>query len=313
LLGDEYFEDTCQLYSAAIVAEDKLGHVPIAAVEQLANLESRLADNKGDPDLAERAIARLHNLNKAAAGACDTDDHAAGSPTNGERAALIGSAYKRKAAIFARRIVTGDSSAASFIEFNEAIEASIAAYEIASRKWSDTQFDPYPALNALSLRALEGKYQAGVADCLSYAERANDRFTRSPDVWNAVIAADSLLVESLCRGALGGEGAPYEKTFEQVYQRYADALTNLQVAPKDLDSVAQQLCLLALFFEAKGVTRRPAKRAKAAATTATRLRRLAGKILPGSCKTPEGAVRHGGRKAGVAQAIARRKPRRRRR
>ena len=315
LLGDGYFEDTCKFYSAAIVAEDKLGHVPIAAVEQLANLESRLADNKGDPELAERAIARLHNLNKMAAGACDTGggDHAAGSPMNGERASVIGSAHKRKAAIFARRIVTGDASAATVKGFSEAIEASIAAYEIASRKWSDKQFDPYPALNGLSLRALEGSYQAGVADCLSYAERANERFKRSPDVWSAVTAADAYLVESLCRGALGGEDAQHEKTFEQVYQRYADALANLQVTPKDLDSVAQQLCLLALFFEAKGTTRSPAKRAKAAATTATRLRRLADKILPGSCKTPDRAVRHGSRKAGSAQATARRKPGRRRR
>ena len=314
LLGDGYFEDTCKFYSAAIVAEDKLGHVPIAAVEQLANLESRLADNKGDPELAERAIARLHNLNKMAAGACDTGggDHAAGSPMNGERASVIGSAHKRKAAIFARRIVTGDASAATVKGFSEAIEASIAAYEIASRKWSDKQFDPYPALNGLSLRALEGSYQAGVADCLSYAERANERFKRSPDVWSAVTAADAYLVESLCRGALGGEDAQHEKTFEQVYQRYADALANLQVTPKDLDSVAQQLCLLALFFEAKGTTRSPAKRAKAAATTATRLRRLADKILPGSCKTPDRAVRHGSRKAGSAQATARRKPGRRR-
>jgi CHAT domain-containing protein len=315
LLGDGYFEDTCKFYSAAIVAEDKLGHVPIAAVEQLANLESRLADNKGDPELAERAIARLHNLNKMAAGACDTGggDHAAGSPMNGERASVIGSAHKRKAAIFARRIVTGDASAATVKGFSEAIEASIAAYEIASRKWSDKQFDPYPALNGLSLRALEGSYQAGVADCLSYAERANERFKRSPDVWSAVTAADAYLVESLCRGALGGEDAQHEKTFEQVYQRYADALANLQVTPKDLDSVAQQLCLLALFFEAKGTTRNPAKRAKAAATTATRLRRLADKILPGSCKTPDRAVRHGSRKAGSAQATARRRPGRRRR
>jgi len=315
LLGDEYFEETCKLYSAAIVAEDKLGHVPIAAVEQLANLESRLAESKGDPDLAERAIARLHNLNKMAAGAGDTggDRHAAGSATNGERASLIASAYKRKAAIYARRIVTGDASAATIKGFNEAIDASLTAYQIASRKWSDTQFDPYPALNALSLRALEGKYQAGLADCLGYAERANERFTRSPDVWSAVTAADAFLVGSLCQGDLGGEGVQYEKTFEQVYQRYADALSHLQVAPKDLESVAQQLCLLALFFEAKGATRRAAKRAKAAATTATRLRRLAGKILPGSCETPDGTVQHGGRKTGAAQATSRRKPRRRRR
>ncbi len=315
LLGEKYFEDACKFYRAAIAAEDKRGRVPVAAVEQLANLESRLADNKGEPELAERAIARLHNLTKMVAGGRDADggDHAAGSTTNLERASVIASAYKRKAAIFARRIVAGDSSAAAVKGFNDATEASIAAYDIASGKSSDERFDPYPALNGLSLRALEGNYQAGVADCRACAERANERFKQSPDVWNAVMAAEAYLVESLCRGAFGGDDAQNEKTFERVCKRYADALANIQVAPKDLDSVAQQFCLLALFFDAKGATRTQATRAKAAAMTATRLRHLADKILPGSCKTPDNSARHDGQRAGSVQAAPRRKPRRRRR
>ena len=50
LLGVEYFEDACKFYIAAIAAEDKAGRVPIAAIEQLANLESRLAESRGDAE-----------------------------------------------------------------------------------------------------------------------------------------------------------------------------------------------------------------------------------------------------------------------
>jgi len=61
------------------------------------------------------------------------------------------------------------------------------------------------------------------------------------------MAADAYLVESLCSGALGNEDEKSEKAFEEVSRRYSEALAHIQIAPKDLDSVTQQLCLLALY------------------------------------------------------------------
>ncbi len=100
--------------------------MPIAAIEQLANLESRLAESRGDAELAERALARLKNLDQMAAepaddGVARTDKP--GSSANVERASVIGSAYKRKAAIFANRIIAGDTAAATVKEFNSAVRA----------------------------------------------------------------------------------------------------------------------------------------------------------------------------------------------
>ena len=286
LLGVDYFEDACKFYLTAIAAEDKVGRVPIAAIEQLANLESRLAESRGDAGLAERAIARLQNLDKISAG--PADDTAAktdkvGSSANVERASVIGSAYKRKAAIFANRIIAGDTAAATVKEFNNALRASIAAYEVGSGKSTDARFNPYPALNGLALKALEGTYREGVAECVACADKANDRFKQSPDVWNAVMAADAYLVESLCTGALGNEDGKSEKAFEQLSHRYMDALAHIQIAPKDLDSVTQQMCLLAVLFDAKAATRTRTIRGKADRVIAQRLRRLADTIRPGSC------------------------------
>jgi RNA 3'-terminal phosphate cyclase len=149
-----------------------------------------------------------------------------------------------------------------------------------------------------------------VEDCVLCAKKANERFVQEPTLWNAVMTADAYLVEALCRGTLGNEG----KTFEQVGKRYAEALTNIQFAPKDLDSVTQQLCLLALLFEAKGEIRTPKSRAKADAAVAARLRQLAERIQPGSSMVSEKPERKEiEQKVAPAQSVPRRRTRRRRR
>jgi hypothetical protein len=313
-LGIKYFEQACKLYRDAIAAEDKMRRVPIAAIEQLANLESQLAEIREDPELAELAVARLRNLYQIAEGARDDGAIAMDKATNAERASVMGSAYKRKAAIFASKILAGDTTRATVSAFNAAVQASIAAYEIGMGKPGDPRFDPYPALNALSLKALEGAYEDGAAVCLACAEKANESFMLSPDVWNAVMAAEAYLVESLCRGAWSKDDTASEQSFEQVCKRYADALTHIQIAPKHLDSVTQQLCLLALLFDAKGATQAQARRTKGDTAVAQRLRSLADRIQPGSCKAPENAPRVDSQgKDKPAQTAARRRARRRRR
>ena len=313
-LGIKYFEQACKLYREAIAAEDKMRRVPIVAVEQLANLESQLAEIRGDPELAELAVARLRNLYQIAEGARDDGAITMDKAVNVERASITGSAYKRKAAIFARKILAGDTTSATVSAFNAAVRASIAAYEIGMGKPSNPGFDPYPALNALSLRALEGAYKEGVAVCLACAEKANERFMVSPDAWNAVMAADAYLVESLCRGAWSKDNSVSQQSFEHVCKRFADAFTHLQIAPKHLESVTQQLCLLALLFDAKAATQAQARRTKGNTAIAQRLRSLADRILPGSCKAPESAARADAQgKDKPAPPAARRRKRRRRR
>ena len=71
-------------------------------------------------------------------------------------------------------------------------------------------------------------------------------------------------------------GAAAELRLDQIARGYSDALATIQVAPKELDSMVQQLLLLALLFEAgKKVG------------MAQPLRRLAERLLPGSSATDE--------------------------
>ena len=84
-----------------------------------------LGEHKSLPALIDRAVERLRDLDKAVTAAVD---YASGekarlprSPTNPERASVLGSVYKRKAAIFARKIVAGDRAAATRREFDAAV------------------------------------------------------------------------------------------------------------------------------------------------------------------------------------------------
>ena len=315
LLGEEYFTDAYRFYRAAVAAEDESGRLPVAAIEQLANIESRLGEHHNAPDQVDRAIQRLQDLDQIVDGnghALSEASETKRAKANVERQSLIGSAYKRKAAIYARRILSSEKkpSQESTRGIAAALSKAVAAYERASAASQEDRLDPdpYPMLNGLALRTIEGDYPDGVAECIACAERANERFGESPDVWHAVMAAEAHLVEALCSGAWSGDDAAAEKAFEQVQGCYASALANMQLAPKDLDSIARQLCLLALFFDAKGATRTQAARARADGMTAQRLRRLADKILPGSCKAP----RDGPAAAG-AKAKPQSKPKRRRR
>ena len=316
LFGVEYFEDACKFYLAAIAAEDKVGRVPIAAIEQLANIESRLGEHRGSPDLVDRAIQRLQALSEGVAGAIENASvNGAESPiarSSKERQSLVGGAYKRKAAIYAHQILDSKNkkSRESIQGFNEAIQNSIAAYKRASGASHEADFDPYAVLNWLALTALETTNPDGVEDCVLCAKKANERFVREPNFWNAVMTADAYLVEALCRGTLVDEG----KTFEQVGKRYGEALTNIQFAPKDLDSVTQQLCLLALLFEAKGKIRTPKSRAKADTAVAARLLQLAEQIQPGSSTVSEKPARKEiAQKAAQGPSVPSRGSRRRRR
>ncbi|MDQ3773939.1 MAG: hypothetical protein M3461_06030 [Pseudomonadota bacterium] len=103
------------------------------AIEQLANLEARAGEKQGGAEglwLIERAIDRLEGLlsctrestPKAEAAAAETPLGAKGR-TNAERWSLLGSAWKRKAAVLA------GTSSPDWGAVKEALEQSRNAYQ----------------------------------------------------------------------------------------------------------------------------------------------------------------------------------------
>jgi hypothetical protein len=268
-LGSDYFDRACRLYSAAIAEEDRAGRVPITAIEQLANLESRLGEQRAYPQLVDCGIERLRQLDQLAAAKIDYQTGGAQSAVrtraNAERQSLIGAAYKRKAAIYAVRIVKGDASVEG--EFDQAIRASIAAYQQSAKPVSSDEFYPYALLNQIALQALLGQGKDVIELCRKCSAKANANFMESGNFWDAIMVPEAFLIEALCSGMLSDPGGSGDQALEKVFEHYQASLRSIQVLPKEMDSVTQQLKLLALFFEA-------AKQAH----IARRLRRLAERL-----------------------------------
>ncbi|HLN83936.1 MAG TPA: CHAT domain-containing protein [Candidatus Binatia bacterium] len=252
-LGSDFFDKACRLYSAAIAEEDKAGRVPITAIEQLANLESRLGEQQGYPNLVDHAIERMRQLDELTASKMD---YQTGGPqgavrtrANAERQSLIGAAYKRKAAIYASRIVKGDASAAS--DFDAAIRASIASYQQSAKPVSSDELHPYALLNQIALQAVLGQTEGVIELCRRCSAKANANFMESASFWDAIMVPEAFLIEALCSGILSDPGESGDRALEKVIEHYEASLRSIQVLPKEMDSVTQQLNLLALFFEAK--------------------------------------------------------------
>ncbi|MBI1398371.1 MAG: CHAT domain-containing protein [Betaproteobacteria bacterium] len=310
-LGVAYFEKARACFLDALRGTDKDHSVPTRAIEELANLEARVAEERearggagmaGDPsldplELVESAIARLGFLTKIAGERSpfaegDTDSGRSAG-LNRERAILFGSTYKRKSAILAWRLLRG-AAGASIAELDHALQQSAKAYRAASLEPDSPDYKPYIALNVVALETVldAGRRRGGADDeAARLAEVRQCRTTAwsayriNPDFWNAVMPADADVVEALVKGELGLAGDPGDRVLDAIRNTYAAALSGARATPRELDSVVRQLCLLSLFYRVRSIG--PAGRARdhadLAARTSARLAVLANELVPDSC------------------------------
>ena len=249
-LGEAYFEKAREQYLAAIRPEDRSGRVPIRAIEQLANLEARTGHTTANAVLITTALGRLEGLVQLAATTLDRaeQNNGAESPalSNPERAALLGSAYKRLAAVLAGNLRQDHDKEGGDVLL--ALERAIDWYAKAGTQ-------PYQVLNLLALEAVRDFDKAEptsldrVRGCALQARAA---WRANPDFWNAVMPADALITERLLDRSFGSKGRAGETSFTEVQKTYADALAHVPGTPRELDSVVQHLRILQVLFEAQG-------------------------------------------------------------
>ena len=266
---------------AAIQADDQSGRVPIRDVEQLANIEARLGEKIAraalgkqpvDPDEVQRgedyihrAIERLNMLDKIVAGPASTDSSAAPPlAPNAERAALLGSAWKRLASVQAQRLLSlPDSTLAGERQtllktLRETLAKASLAYRSGEGQPGGTLFMPYNVLNRLALDSLLGSPDdaAAQAEAKALADQCRRAlaaaFGTEGDVWLAVMQPETVLIEQLQSGGLAAD--PDSELGLAAWQRvsgaYAQAVATLLIRPWQLDSVVGQLSLLATFSQA---------------------------------------------------------------
>ena len=289
--GTEGFEMACAAWERAIAEQDKAGRVPIRAIEQLANLESRIGEKKGGEeglDLIKRAITRLDALRTCAA---VTLGQPGEKPevmrrVNAERFSILGSALKRKAALLAKK------EAAKWNEIGETLEHSREAYAAGEGDPRSAQFDPYPALNHLQLTGLLHEIGSAELDRLvetakRCADVARQRFAASFDFFDAVMAADAELAIHMIKGSLKGSAA-------DLVRAYREAVSSVPKSARQFDSVIKQLQLLAQFYSLRG---KPDD-----AQNATALREIARELDPNTAAPAEATPEPGKPNASHAQA-----------
>ena len=260
---------------AAVQAEDLAGRVPIRDVEQLANIEARMGEKAARAALGgmpvdakalddgvatiRRAIDRLKTLDSLV----DGGDATATPPPHAERAGLLGSAWKRLASVKALQLLAlgaaapATDTAAATAVMHLALKNASNAYRHAEGRPGSSQFNPYNLLNRLALDALradpasdagQGEARELVAHCRQALVSA---YGADGDVWLAVMQPESVLVEQLRVGGLAADGETADTAWKAVSVAYAQAVDRLLIQPWQLNSVVDQLTLLATFSRAR--------------------------------------------------------------
>lgn len=280
--GAEGFARACTCYLKAIEHEEDAGRVPIAAIEQLANLETRHGDASGDTALVERGCRRLMKLAETvAAGAGEA------LAATAERCGMIGGSFKRLAAIWARIKVRGGAGdaghAVAFDEpaFRGALDDAREWYRRGEGEIDTPRFNPYCALSRLMLDALLGRPDdAGLARKAGDAARA--KFRERRDYWHAMMPADARLAEAIFDRSLE-DAARTPAAIEAIVGAYRQARDSVVSDPRSWDSVIRQIETVALFAAALD-----------RAALAASVRRIADALQdaggPGGQASPDGEV-----------------------
>jgi hypothetical protein len=258
---------------AAVQAVDTVGLVPIRDIETLANIEARLGERRAEAEIAsgaatssealiDRALKRLAGLDALVEAGLATVPGGQTVPSqepNAERCALRGSAWKRKASLRARALLGRGLSAVArkraAAEMRKFVGYAIDAYRAGEGNPGGSHFSPYHALCRLMLDALmpvpdPAAQQTALELARQCGASAAQAFAAAPNVWDAVIQPESLLVEHLIDGSLGRRGDDGDKALAAVAQAYTQALGNITVKPTQLDSMATQMELLSRLADA---------------------------------------------------------------
>lgn len=251
----EGFAEARRACQAAIAEEDRNGHVPIVALELMANLESRQAEalalqalelKEDDPErtelfeeakgLANTAIERLQGLlsiTKYVQFAAAVDSPVQLS-SNTERHALLGSAYKRLAMILLQQNH-------EWPQIKTALDASLTAYKSAEGTELGAKLKAYPLINRLQLAIILN--QIPTATCIELLDRAHtvvrSQFAETHEFFDAVMSADIDITRLLA------SQEQLDQNHEDIIKLYKDATQDVATTSGNFNSVVRQLRILA--------------------------------------------------------------------
>ncbi|HRP66152.1 MAG TPA: CHAT domain-containing protein [Thauera sp.] len=278
------FEAAREPLLRAVAEDSSKGVVPIAAIEQLANIEARLAEQLSQSGAAEDlerarglvddAIARMRALimitgpepvPRVAPAAQPAPE--SGLRPSAERQAILGSACKRRAMILLRgaqppgediaaagedtpapgaRAAKGQAGAErkAWAAVRDALRDARDAYALGEGDPAQADWDPYTRINRLQLDWLLGE-AVDLAMLEQCQAVARKRFERRFGFFDGIMVADCAVTRWLIDGVPAGT----DDAARMLARAYQESAGMLAASRRQMDSVVRQLKLLAEFLE----------------------------------------------------------------
>lgn len=316
-------------FLSAAQAVDRIGGVPIADLEKLVDVESRLGESRavnalgqalaGEPlaqqqwrageamiDLALRRLDGLDALVVNGDSELGGEALAPQASMHSERTALRGAAWQRKANLQARRLLSGQLPPADQDAATQAmlhgLQMSIEAYRAGEGQPGAEQFSPCHALYRLALDALTDWPSPAAKDAaIELAQQcrraAAQSFAIQPSPWDLLLQPEALLVERLIDGQLGRADEDGRRCFEELSSSYAESLSCVTVRPLQLQAMVDRLERLSRFVDALALAQHEDE---ALSRTADRLIALAQSLMPGHVTRSDRPRKKGGSPGGKA-------------
>ncbi len=291
-LGPAFYPTAIANYERVVNRSDAPWRAPVFAIEQLANLEARHGEVTGDIAQIKRAIARLMQLGTLTAiREPSVETPLLPDDLNAERRGLLGSAWKRLAAVHARDAVAAASTAArdaALASMHDALDASLHWYGGAALlpsggvpdTWTEPDFRN--AINRLHLAVLRPELEttAAIAFARACGGASLASGTLNATYWRSMIGADATMAEALLDGSLSHGTAVW---VQRITDRFENARAGVRVAGMQFDSTVRQFGFIALFLEARAGTfpNEDATRSSFIAT-ADALRQVSARLAPGN-------------------------------
>ena len=318
-------------YLAAIKATNHIGVIPIHDIERLANVEVLLGEGRangsggqtggppaaGDASMLDLALKRLNGLEALLAdpGAAADSPSVADDGASAVRSALRANAWKGKASLHARRLLSSTLDDAEALNtrtaLDDALKTAVKVYAQAESIPDNREFEPMLALKRLALENLAEQQrdaqdgaqtdapdgtQSGaqnghavgrdeaVARVRQYRQRAHDRereFSQRLAIWSLVIEPEAMLVEHLIRGSLGTKDETARMAEVEIERAYAEATSNIALKRSEVEAIAADITLLSQFYD---VAAKTTDKGATMARTAERLAHLGKRVQTGGAQ-----------------------------
>ncbi len=252
--GVDGFAAARNAYQRAVQQEDGSGRVAVRAIEQLANMEARHGGELADQDQFDQALpwidSAIRRLNALAEAVRGDGDPA----SNAERAGMLGSALKLKAAALLKKEEEWNALV-------PCLKEAATAYQSGSP--GDPALTPYNTLNALPLAwladTLVQTLPAAAAIAIECGEQARRQFATSKNFWDAVMSADASMTAWLLNKTLQSappdepQAKPIEALASHFHRLYEQSVQTLPLSARQWDSIVKQWRLLARFLRKRAI------------------------------------------------------------